>query len=76
MSVLDTHHTDYQMIMRFLIKGKGVWKHHPFTSEVTTFQMKALKPVLKPLSLHCHKGQNNLVLCNHTGHEIRRRQCY
>ena len=35
--------TDYQMIMRFLTRGRGVWKCHPSTSEVTTFQMKDLK---------------------------------
>ena len=29
--------TDYQMIMRFLTKGRGVWKRHPSTSKVTTF---------------------------------------
>ena len=39
--------TDYQMIMTFLTRRRGVWKRHPFTSEVTTFQMKALKPVPK-----------------------------
>ena len=39
--------TDYKMIMRFLTRGRGVWKRHPSTSEVTTFQMKALKPVPK-----------------------------
>ena len=39
--------TDYQMIMTFLTRRRGVWKRHPFTSKVTTFQMKALKPVLK-----------------------------
>ena len=39
--------TDYQMIMRFLIRGRGVWKHHPSTSKVTTFKMKALKLVPK-----------------------------
>ena len=38
--------TDYQMIMRSLTRGRGVWKCHPSTSEVTTFQMKDLKPVL------------------------------
>ena len=39
--------TDYQMIMRFLIRGMGVWKHYPSTSEVPTFKMKALKLVSK-----------------------------
>ena len=39
--------TDYQMIMRFLTRGKGVWKFHPSTSEVTTFQIKVLKLVPK-----------------------------
>ena len=29
---------DYQMIMRSLIRGRGVWKHHPSISEVTTFK--------------------------------------
>ena len=38
---------DYQMIMRFLIRDRGVWKRHPSKSEVTTFQMKALKSVSK-----------------------------
>ena len=37
--------TDYQMIMRSLTRGPYVWKHHPSTSEVTTFKMKALKPI-------------------------------
>ena len=35
------------MIMRFLTRGRGVWKRHPSTFEVTTFQMKALKSVPK-----------------------------
>ena len=39
--------TDFQMIIRFLIRGRGVWKHHPSTFEITTFQMKALKSVPK-----------------------------
>ena len=39
--------TDYQMIMRFLTRGRGLWKRHPSTSKVTTFQMKALNSVSK-----------------------------
>ena len=41
------HNTDYQMIMISLTRGQGVWKGHPSTSKVTTFKMKALKPVPK-----------------------------
>ena len=39
--------TDYQQLMRSLTRGHREWKRHPSTSEVTTFQMKALKPVPK-----------------------------
>ena len=39
--------TDYQLLMRSLTKGRDVWKCHPSTSEVTTFQMKTLKIVPK-----------------------------
>ena len=35
------------MMMHILTNGRGVWKRHPSTSEVTTFLMSALKPVLK-----------------------------
>ena len=47
---------NYHSMMWSLIRGKGgggggggggVWKCHPSTSEVTTFQMSALKPVPK-----------------------------
>ena len=37
--------TDYEQLMRSLTRGRGVWKPHPSTSQVTTFQMKALTPV-------------------------------
>ena len=39
--------TYYQMIMRFLTRGRGVWKRHPSTFEVIAFQLKALKPIPK-----------------------------
>ena len=39
------HNIDYQMILQSLTRGRGVRKQHPSTSEVTTFMMKALKPI-------------------------------
>ena len=40
-------HIDYHMMMRVLTNGRGVWKRHLSTFEVTTFLMSALKPILK-----------------------------
>ena len=39
--------TDYQQLMRVLTRGRGEWKFHPSTSEVTIFHMKTLTPVAK-----------------------------
>ena len=41
------HNIDYHMMIRVLTRGRGVWKRHPSMSEVTTFLMSALKPILK-----------------------------
>ena len=41
-------HTDYHMMMMLVLtNGRGVWKRHSSTSEVTTFLMLALKLVPK-----------------------------
>ena len=38
---------DYYMTMQALTRGRGEWKRHPSTSEVTKFLMSTLKSVAK-----------------------------
>ena len=49
--------------MRVLTRGRGEWKRHPSTSEVTIFQMKTLTHVAKVWYIfHCAKLRPNLRL--------------
>ena len=57
------HNTDYQQLMRVLTRGRGEWKYHPSTSEVTIFHMKTLTPVAKVwYNFLCAKLRPNLHL--------------
>ena len=53
--------TDYQQLMRVLTRGVREWTRHPYTSEVTIFQMKTLTPVVKVwYNFMCAKLRPNL----------------